>query len=195
LESTTLSRATPLGVGAGGNIVQHVEADTNDPRLWDVENSRIINIQLLDARSFTVVTGLPPPSTPITAETYAEYGFPFFQVWRDEALGAGVAGNWGRIRGAAEITAMNARKGRHTSSSETESAAEETRWGLLENGAWGRLNSEGPNETSASTDTTGFSERKFDFPVVLLHVDGTTPKFKSVVRDASAHDGQADSRP
>lgn len=52
------SSVKPLSIGAGGSIEQHIERDRNDPRMWDVANSKIFNIQLIDARTFKLVTGL-----------------------------------------------------------------------------------------------------------------------------------------
>jgi len=36
--------AIRLGMGAGGLISQHIEPDENDPRIWDVANSKMLNI-------------------------------------------------------------------------------------------------------------------------------------------------------
>jgi hypothetical protein len=183
LTGAVVTRATPLGLGAGGSIVQHIERDRNDPRIWDVANSRIINIQLLDARSFQLVTGLPPPDTPITVETYSTYGFPFFQVWRDEKAAVGVSGDWGWLAGAAETAAMNAKK-RHksdaVSAGVTTPSEEDEKWGLLSTGAWGRLDLATSDDVETLREETSFTEADYEFPVVLLHVDDTVPKFKSV---------------
>lgn len=51
-------------------------------------------------------------------------------------------------------------------------SVESGQWGLLDSGLWGRLE-EGPS-------TDGFKDTSFDFPVALLDVDDTIPKFKSV---------------
>jgi hypothetical protein len=68
---------TVLGIGAGGSIVQDIERDESDPRLWDRANSKIVNIHLLDAATFRSVTGLEPPCSPINSRTYADAGLPF----------------------------------------------------------------------------------------------------------------------
>ena len=70
-------RVVSLGIGAGGTIVQNIEPDTNDPRIWDAASSKILNVQIIDFRTFKLVTGLPPPPTPITADMYAQMGLPF----------------------------------------------------------------------------------------------------------------------
>src|SRR4051812_45429591 len=84
-----------LAIAPGGNIIQHIERDTNDPRIWDVANSKILNVQLIDSRAFRLVTGKDPPETPITPNTYKELGLPFYQLPRKEGKGPDVAGQWG----------------------------------------------------------------------------------------------------
>jgi hypothetical protein len=64
------SHPTTLGIGAGGTIIQHIERDENDPRIWDVANSKILNVQIIDSTTFRLVTRLNPPETPISAQTY-----------------------------------------------------------------------------------------------------------------------------
>lgn len=180
-----------LAVAPGGNIIQHIEPDTNDPRLWDVANSKILNLQLVDSRTFRLVTGLKPPDTPITPDTYETLGMPFYQLWRDEAKGAGVSGKWGDVKGAKATASWNLKskwKGLgmtgHDAVEPGESSAygETGDWGLLQSGAWGKLNDEEVREEgSSSVEEMDFKESSFDFPIALLDVDATIPKFKSVV--------------
>lgn len=53
-----------LGIGAGGNVVQNIKRDEPDPRLWDIANSKIVNIRLLETASFSSITGLESPDSP-----------------------------------------------------------------------------------------------------------------------------------
>ena len=69
-----------LGMGAGGKIIQNIEPDHNDPRMWDVANSKLLNIHLVDSRTFKLVSNMDPPQKPITPEQYHEMGFPFYQL-------------------------------------------------------------------------------------------------------------------
>lgn len=61
--------AVRLGIGAGGLISQQIEPDTNDPRIWDTANSKMLNIQLINSNDFYIITGNPPP-TPANEETH-----------------------------------------------------------------------------------------------------------------------------
>jgi hypothetical protein len=53
------SGPTALSIGAGGSIIQHIERDENNPRIWDVAN-----IQIIDSTTFRSLTGLEPPKSP-----------------------------------------------------------------------------------------------------------------------------------
>ncbi|KAH7129973.1 hypothetical protein B0J13DRAFT_627109 [Dactylonectria estremocensis] len=175
------SHPTALGVGAGGKILQHIEEDTSDPRIWDVNSSRILNVQLLDARSFRLVAGYAPPETPVTADVYAQMGLDFFKLWKDEHRAvSGVSGNWGGIVGAAEVARRNAKKGKGSSSASVTGGDGE--WGLQETGAWGPLKHDSGGRQTTTAD------KDFDYPLVLLNVDDTVPKFRSVMEDDDDRD-------
>ncbi|KAM6506535.1 hypothetical protein FSOLCH5_013510 [Fusarium solani] len=139
-------------------------------------NSKVIHLHLIDSQTFQNVTGLQPPSTPITAETYAAMALPFFSSWRDEAAAPGVAGRWDDLLGlegshAAPVGGMR-RDGRGL-----------PRMGLLKSGAWGRLDEDEVDDGEADDfsdeeeqrmdDADGPSGRRFDFPLVVLDPDDT----------------------
>lgn len=90
-----------LGIGAGGNVAQDIKRDESDPRFWDIANSRIVNIRLLEATTFRSVTGLTPPGSPIYPQTYAEAGLPVkIRAEPDvESLAVGVKGALEALRG------------------------------------------------------------------------------------------------
>jgi len=83
-------RSPALSIGAGGTITQQIEEDANDPRIWDTANGKILSIHLLNSTEFEKITGLLPPRTTVTAETYAESGLPFYQLYteRPSRIGA-----------------------------------------------------------------------------------------------------------
>ncbi|EXA32954.1 hypothetical protein FOVG_15926 [Fusarium oxysporum f. sp. pisi HDV247] len=168
---------TTLGLGAGGKIQQRIERDTNDPRIWDLSSSRIINVQFLDARSFRLVTGHAPPETPITADMYAQMGLSFFKLWSDEQRAVNnISGDWGSVVGVAEAVRRKAKKGKGLSSTDVTTKDEEE-WGLLHTGAWSLLKRGGRMMQRAAGD------RDFEYPVVVLNVDSTVPDFISIVKE------------
>ncbi|KAI0128604.1 hypothetical protein BJ170DRAFT_693436 [Xylariales sp. AK1849] len=70
-----------MGLVAGGLFQQTIELDTQPFETWDVETSVMFKIQNLDPEAFSEATRFPPPSTTIDANTYKQYGFPFFEIW------------------------------------------------------------------------------------------------------------------
>jgi hypothetical protein len=91
-----------MGIGAGGNIIQHVEEDVNDPRIWDMANSKVLNIQIINSIDFEAVTGIPPPPTPITPQTYTSFGLPFYELYRDKPASS-ISGPFGNLQTVGQI--------------------------------------------------------------------------------------------
>lgn len=69
-----------FALGAGGFIEQVIHSNSRY-KSWDAEKTILFNLQLFDATSFKSILGIDPPDTPITATTYAEYGYPFFKLY------------------------------------------------------------------------------------------------------------------
>ncbi|KIV92177.1 polyubiquitin [Exophiala mesophila] len=143
-----------LGIGAGGNIVQNIYADKCDPQLWDVGSSKILNIQILNSREFNAITGLAPPETPINWKTYSALHLPFDKQWGQNDV---------------------------------------TRDGISSNGAFEGLvaleETDQPSSDRASLEieyyhsSKGPSIKLPGFPVVMLDVDQTLPRFGGNLRD------------
>ncbi|KLU90642.1 hypothetical protein MAPG_10494 [Magnaporthiopsis poae ATCC 64411] len=206
--ASTLVSARMLGLGAGGFIRQKIEPDTNDPRIWDVANSRILNVQLLDSRSFRAVTGLPPPDTPISAATYSSMGLPFYRLWGAEmdemnaGRGRQGAGGWADASSSSIVGAVAAQRqkayggrkhmpGRCSPDSSVLEPSPGEEWGLLKTGAWGKkvldrggaqeYHAKGNWEESRSVASSSQAvERDIGFKIELLAVDDTVPEFKAV---------------
>ena len=68
-----------MGIAAGGMIKQNIRKDTNSADIWDTNRSKLINIQFINSVRFEEITGMLTPPTPISPQTYADKGLPFFQ--------------------------------------------------------------------------------------------------------------------
>lgn len=77
-------QATELGLAAGGKIKQKIYPDPYGIAAWDRANSGSARISLVNSDQFARLTGHAPPPTPISARTYIERGFPWFDLY-DEA--------------------------------------------------------------------------------------------------------------
>ena len=73
-----------MGTAAGGLIKQSIVAD--DGR-WEFDGTRtkVFNVQVLNSRHYHQVTGSMPPTTPIDAETYAAYGYPYYSMYEEKS--------------------------------------------------------------------------------------------------------------
>jgi len=89
-----------MGIGAGGLIKQTIVKDRNKPHVWDTDRGTILNVQILNSAVFKSVTGMEPPETPITARTYAEHGFPYFEMYNETP--SGIKGNFSGVKSVAE---------------------------------------------------------------------------------------------
>lgn len=89
-----------MAVAAGGKIRQVIHRDHSDATTWRRDATVVFNVQLVNSRCFTAITGTPAPKTPISAMTYKQCGFPFFKLYEEETQ---VFGNFGGVKSAAEI--------------------------------------------------------------------------------------------
>ena len=76
-------RDTRMSWAAGGLIRQSIQKDTVPPDAWAPETSLALLVHVLDSAQFSAITGLGPPPTPISIESYNAMGKPFFHL--DEA--------------------------------------------------------------------------------------------------------------
>lgn len=87
-------------MSAGGRIKQTIVADKSSKDSWDFDRSILFNFQILNCDSFTRVTGLSPPSTPITVAAYAAYGFPYYKIY--DEVPSGVHGDFKGLKSVNE---------------------------------------------------------------------------------------------
>ncbi|TDZ24343.1 hypothetical protein Cob_v003143 [Colletotrichum orbiculare MAFF 240422] len=106
LSAAAAPEANEMGLAAGGLISQIIETDVHPADTWDVEASVMVNLQILDVESFCTVTGLPPPETPVDAAMYAQYDYPFFEIWGEEKTG--IKGDFSGVKSVAQIDAEKA---------------------------------------------------------------------------------------
>ena len=74
-----------MGLGAGGQIKQKIYEDPYGIDTWDQNNLGRLQVHILNSEQYKLITGLDLPLTPVSAQTYAEYGLPWFDLY-DESL-------------------------------------------------------------------------------------------------------------
>ena len=86
MPSRSMSVQGEMGLGAGGKIKQKIYPDAYGIETWDIENYGAIFVYIVNSEKYREITGLEPPSTPITPQTYNRYGFPWFDLYDEEKV-------------------------------------------------------------------------------------------------------------
>lgn len=73
-----------LGIGAGGSIGQKIYPDRYGIDTWDVSNPTEVHVHIVNTEHYRALTGEEPPPTPITAESYVEFGLPWFEIYDED---------------------------------------------------------------------------------------------------------------
>ncbi|HAG82100.1 MAG TPA: hypothetical protein DCL61_13265 [Cyanobacteria bacterium UBA12227] len=86
LESVPMTQAvdSEMGLGAGGKMKQKIYPDEYGIETWDLENYGSIFVYIVNSEKYQEITGLEPPPTLISAQTYTQYGFPWFSLYDEE---------------------------------------------------------------------------------------------------------------
>ena len=90
-----------MGIAAGGLIKQTIVRDTYPTESWDSNNTTTFNVSILNSRIFKQLTGLNPPQCPITARTYIEHGFPYYEIFDEKP--SGVIGQFENIKSIKQL--------------------------------------------------------------------------------------------
>lgn len=75
-----------MGLAAGGEIVQKIYPDSYGLPTWDTMHYGELQVFIVNIVRYIQITGETLPATPIDAQTYTRYGFPWFELY-DENLG------------------------------------------------------------------------------------------------------------
>jgi hypothetical protein len=73
-----------MGLGAGGLMHQDIYEDERPLADYDLAVTSRCFVHLCNSAAWKAITGSPPPSCPITAQTYARYNLPWFDYYRDD---------------------------------------------------------------------------------------------------------------
>jgi hypothetical protein len=92
-----------MGIAAGGQINQAVKRDPGT-FLWNAAQTKVFNVQILNSMHFRQVTGVPAPTSPISAATYTQHGYPFFSMWEEPTP---VKGEFSIVRSVGQIDGVS----------------------------------------------------------------------------------------
>ncbi|WP_414689553.1 hypothetical protein [Nocardia sp.] len=91
-------RARAMGLGAGGTMRQEIYRDTRRPKDYRPEADARVFVHLVSAAQWREITGEPAPSTPVTAQSYARHGLPWFDYYDADADDLAPAENLAGVR-------------------------------------------------------------------------------------------------
>lgn len=73
-----------MGLAQGGEMEQKIYPDPHGIDTWDTSASGRLYIHIVNSQMYEQITGEKPPASPITAQTYAQAGYPWYSVWDAE---------------------------------------------------------------------------------------------------------------
>jgi hypothetical protein len=76
-----------MGLGAGGKIRQKIYPDPYGLDAWNQEKFGSVFVHIINVEQYRELTGKAPPPTSVSAGSYTEHGFPWFELY-DEKMDA-----------------------------------------------------------------------------------------------------------
>jgi len=92
-----------MGLAAGGKMKQSIYPDDYGIDTWDESNYGRVYIHIVNSMMYREITGKEPPATPISAQTYTEYGFPWFDLYDEHKKDLGTAGILSKVKSVKEM--------------------------------------------------------------------------------------------
>jgi len=75
-----------MGIAPGGRMEQAIYPDPHGAATWNNAKTGRVYVHIVNSMLYEEITGRKAPDTPVTARTYAEHGYPWFDLY-DERLG------------------------------------------------------------------------------------------------------------
>lgn len=92
-----------MGLGAGGRMRQEIYPDPHGSDTWDEDNITRVEVHIVDSMTFRDITGLEPPSTPVSAELYTLHGLPWFELYDEGKADLRPSNELERVKSVKEI--------------------------------------------------------------------------------------------
>jgi hypothetical protein len=73
-----------MGLAAGGRMQQKIYPDQYGKDTWDPKASTTFHVHIVNTDMYHDITGEAPPPTPISAQTYTDYGLPWFVLYDEQ---------------------------------------------------------------------------------------------------------------
>lgn len=102
------SEAVEMGLAQGGKMKQKIYADPYGIHVWDQAAAQKVFVHIVNSEMYYKITGEYPPASPITADTYRFYNYPWYKIY-DETVPS-VEGS-GTLAGVKPVSQIDAEKG------------------------------------------------------------------------------------
>ncbi|KAK6517335.1 hypothetical protein TWF281_003992 [Arthrobotrys megalospora] len=100
-----VDESAEMGFAAGGTIKQSIAKDVLKSDQWDRSRTTAFNVQVLNAKFYNAVTGLPNPNPPLSPEVYASYGGVFYDLVENNK--SDVHGDFGGVQSLGKLTGQS----------------------------------------------------------------------------------------
>ena len=94
-----------MGLGAGGRMQQKIYPDKYGLDTWDQQNFGSVFIHIVNSEQYSELTGHRPPPSPVSAKTYTQHGFPWFEVYDENRQTVSGTRKLSKVRSVREIDA------------------------------------------------------------------------------------------
>jgi hypothetical protein len=95
-----------MGLGAGGQMKQKIYPDPYGIDVWDQDNYGRVAIHIVNSTDFLELTGRQPPPTPVNANSYTEYGLPWFDLYDEYKADVAPSDDLTGVKTIAEVDAL-----------------------------------------------------------------------------------------
>ena len=82
--STSRLSGQQMGIGAGGLMKQKIYPDPYGVEVWDPNNRAEVIVHIVNSAQCFEITQREPPASPICAQTYTDWGLPWFDLYDEE---------------------------------------------------------------------------------------------------------------
>ncbi len=87
----------PMGLAAGGEIVQNLYRDPYGKKMWDPDRKGGLTVKLMPVGEYRERTGREAPETPVDTAAYVRAGLPWFELYEENATDVEVSGELARL--------------------------------------------------------------------------------------------------
>lgn len=98
-----------MGLAAGGRMKQKVYPDPYGVDAWNAESTSRVFVHLVNSELWREITGEEPPTSPVTASSYASAGLPWFELYDEHASTIDPTSTLGSVKSVKDLDAKKSK--------------------------------------------------------------------------------------